>query len=187
MTPLPSTIQPCPVAGEGPKQGLRSSTLIRWASVPVSCHLLDVGHAVQRGTRLGSAPPPWSRLCCAAHWFRCRCGRRLMWCTHIGVALACCGPRLLPAHPTFCGCPCGAAGVGYGQPGKTFTIGLGCELRHTIRLVYSKGLDVLGDNAIQSRRVPGLREGQLSPAGGSRRWPANSISTSTAAPCRRTG
>lgn len=33
---------------------------------------------------------------------------------------------------------------GWGEPGKTFAIGLGCELRHAHRLVYSKGLD-LGD------------------------------------------
>jgi predicted transcriptional regulator/transcriptional regulator with XRE-family HTH domain len=30
----------------------------------------------------------------------------------------------------------------YGQPGKTFAIGLGCELRHAHRLVYSEGLDL---------------------------------------------
>lgn len=35
----------------------------------------------------------------------------------------------------------------YGQPGKTFAIGLGCELRHAGRLVYSRGLDLSGDNA----------------------------------------
>jgi nucleoside-diphosphate-sugar epimerase len=28
----------------------------------------------------------------------------------------------------------------YGQPGKTFAIGLGCEVRHANRLVYSRGL-----------------------------------------------
>jgi predicted transcriptional regulator/transcriptional regulator with XRE-family HTH domain len=33
----------------------------------------------------------------------------------------------------------------YGQPGKTFAIGLGCELRHAHRLVYSEGLDVSGE------------------------------------------
>lgn len=33
----------------------------------------------------------------------------------------------------------------YGQPGKTFAIGLGCELRHANRLVYSEGLDLSGD------------------------------------------
>ncbi len=32
----------------------------------------------------------------------------------------------------------------YGQPGKTFAIGLGCELRHAKRLVYSEGLDLSG-------------------------------------------
>jgi XRE family transcriptional regulator, fatty acid utilization regulator len=35
----------------------------------------------------------------------------------------------------------------YGQPGKTFAIGLGCELRHAHRLVYSEGLDLSGNNA----------------------------------------
>lgn len=33
---------------------------------------------------------------------------------------------------------------GYGAPNKTFSIGLGCDLLHASRLVYSKGLD-LGD------------------------------------------
>ncbi|MQA63926.1 MAG: ImmA/IrrE family metallo-endopeptidase [Actinophytocola sp.] len=31
---------------------------------------------------------------------------------------------------------------GYGKPGKIFTVGLGCELRHARRLVYSTGLDL---------------------------------------------
>lgn len=35
----------------------------------------------------------------------------------------------------------------WGQPGKTFAIGLGCELRQAHRLVYSEGLDLNGDNA----------------------------------------
>ncbi|MEV7603051.1 short-chain fatty acyl-CoA regulator family protein [Kitasatospora sp. NPDC089797] len=35
---------------------------------------------------------------------------------------------------------------GWGRPGKTFAIGLGCEIRHAHRLVYSTGLD-LGDEA----------------------------------------
>ncbi|MGE3647543.1 MAG: short-chain fatty acyl-CoA regulator family protein [Reyranellaceae bacterium] len=30
----------------------------------------------------------------------------------------------------------------FGAPGKTFSIGLGCDLRHAARLVYSKGLDL---------------------------------------------
>ncbi|MFD7667171.1 short-chain fatty acyl-CoA regulator family protein [Streptomyces sp. NPDC059788] len=34
---------------------------------------------------------------------------------------------------------------GWGDPGKTFAIGLGCEIRHASRLVYSDGLDL--DNA----------------------------------------
>ena len=35
----------------------------------------------------------------------------------------------------------------YGQPGKTFAIGLGCEVRHASRLVYSRGLDLSSDSA----------------------------------------
>lgn len=31
---------------------------------------------------------------------------------------------------------------GWGQPGKTFAVGLGCELRYASRLVYSNGLDL---------------------------------------------
>ncbi|WP_028662227.1 short-chain fatty acyl-CoA regulator family protein [Saccharomonospora iraqiensis] len=31
---------------------------------------------------------------------------------------------------------------GYGSPGKIFSVGLGCELRHAHRLVYSAGLDL---------------------------------------------
>jgi predicted transcriptional regulator len=30
----------------------------------------------------------------------------------------------------------------FGQPGKTFAIGLGCELRHAGRVVYSDGLEI---------------------------------------------
>ncbi len=33
-------------------------------------------------------------------------------------------------------------GDGYGAPGKTFAIGLGCDIRHAPRLVYAKGLDL---------------------------------------------
>jgi predicted transcriptional regulator/transcriptional regulator with XRE-family HTH domain len=36
---------------------------------------------------------------------------------------------------------------GYGTPSKTFALGLGCELRHASRLIYSRGLD-LRDPAI---------------------------------------
>jgi XRE family transcriptional regulator, fatty acid utilization regulator len=32
---------------------------------------------------------------------------------------------------------------GYGTPGKTFAIGLGCDIRHAQRLVYSKGLNLM--------------------------------------------
>ena len=35
----------------------------------------------------------------------------------------------------------------YGQPGKTFAIGLGCELRHAGRVVYADGLDLGEANA----------------------------------------
>ncbi|WP_432992393.1 short-chain fatty acyl-CoA regulator family protein [Dactylosporangium sp. CA-233914] len=31
---------------------------------------------------------------------------------------------------------------GYGQPGKVYAIGLGCEIRHAPRLVYSTGMDL---------------------------------------------
>jgi predicted transcriptional regulator len=31
---------------------------------------------------------------------------------------------------------------GFGSPGKTFSIGLGCDVRHAPRLVYAKGLDL---------------------------------------------
>lgn len=32
--------------------------------------------------------------------------------------------------------------AGHGRPGKTFTVALGCEIRHAPRLVYSRGLDL---------------------------------------------
>jgi predicted transcriptional regulator/transcriptional regulator with XRE-family HTH domain len=35
----------------------------------------------------------------------------------------------------------------YGQPGKTFAIGLGCEVRQANRLIYSEGLDLSSDRA----------------------------------------
>jgi len=34
--------------------------------------------------------------------------------------------------------------VGFGRPQKTFAVGLGCDLRHAHRLVYSRGLDLSG-------------------------------------------
>lgn len=40
---------------------------------------------------------------------------------------------------------------GWGRPGKTFAIGLGCEIRHAARLVYSEGLDL--DNASAATRI----------------------------------
>ncbi|MFI9645798.1 short-chain fatty acyl-CoA regulator family protein [Streptomyces sp. NPDC052040] len=36
---------------------------------------------------------------------------------------------------------------GWGEPGKTFAIGLGCEIRHAHRLVYSDGLDLSNASA----------------------------------------
>ena len=36
---------------------------------------------------------------------------------------------------------------GYGQPGKAFAIGLGCEIRHAGRLVYSTGMDLSSTDA----------------------------------------
>ncbi|QVI27736.1 acetate metabolism transcriptional regulator RamB [Mycolicibacterium neoaurum] len=45
----------------------------------------------------------------------------------------------------------------YGQPGKTFAIGLGCELRHAHRLVYSEGLDLAGDRVTATPIGAGCR------------------------------
>lgn len=36
----------------------------------------------------------------------------------------------------------GTGNAGYGAPGKTFAIGLGCDIRHASRLIYSRGLDL---------------------------------------------
>ncbi|MFT3964532.1 MAG: short-chain fatty acyl-CoA regulator family protein, partial [Sphingobium sp.] len=36
----------------------------------------------------------------------------------------------------------GRGSTGYGEPGKTFAVGLGCDIRHAGRLVYSRGLDL---------------------------------------------
>ncbi|MFJ3821128.1 short-chain fatty acyl-CoA regulator family protein [Streptomyces nodosus] len=36
---------------------------------------------------------------------------------------------------------------GWGEPGKTYAIGLGCEIRHAHRLVYSDGLDLTNASA----------------------------------------
>ncbi len=46
--------------------------------------------------------------------------------------------RLLRGAP---GAP-GAPAPRYGQPSKTFAIGLGCELRHASRVVYADGIDL---------------------------------------------
>jgi len=40
--------------------------------------------------------------------------------------------------------------TGYGMPTKTYALGLGCELRHAHRLVYSRGLD-LSDRTLATR------------------------------------
>ncbi len=37
--------------------------------------------------------------------------------------------------------------VGYGKPQKTFAVGLGCDLRHAHRLVYSRGFNLSEPNA----------------------------------------
>jgi predicted transcriptional regulator len=31
----------------------------------------------------------------------------------------------------------------FGEPGKSFAIGLGCDIQHASRLVYARGLDLL--------------------------------------------
>ncbi|MFC9128285.1 short-chain fatty acyl-CoA regulator family protein [Streptomyces sp. NPDC057099] len=36
---------------------------------------------------------------------------------------------------------------GWGEPGKTFAVGLGCEIRHAHRVVYSDGLDLANASA----------------------------------------
>ncbi|MFV0645045.1 MAG: short-chain fatty acyl-CoA regulator family protein [Sphingomonadaceae bacterium] len=36
----------------------------------------------------------------------------------------------------------GTGNAGYGVPGKTFAVGLGCDIRHASRLIYSRGLDL---------------------------------------------
>ncbi|MGE2832899.1 acetate metabolism transcriptional regulator RamB [Mycobacterium sp. SMC-4] len=41
----------------------------------------------------------------------------------------------------------------YGQPGKTFAIGVGCELRHAHRLVYSEGLDLRSDSNVRATPI----------------------------------
>lgn len=36
----------------------------------------------------------------------------------------------------------GSTSAGFGEPAKTFAVGLGCDIRHAPRLVYSRGLDL---------------------------------------------
>jgi XRE family transcriptional regulator, fatty acid utilization regulator len=50
--------------------------------------------------------------------------------------------------------------TGYGMPTKTFAIGLGCELRHAHRLVYSRGLD-LDDKALATSIGMGCKTCEL--------------------------
>lgn len=38
----------------------------------------------------------------------------------------------------------GSGNAGFGVPGKRFAVGLGCDIRHAARLVYSRGLDLSG-------------------------------------------
>jgi XRE family transcriptional regulator, fatty acid utilization regulator len=45
---------------------------------------------------------------------------------------------------------------GYGQPGKVYAVGLGCEIRHASRLVYSAGMD-LQDAAAATPIGPGCK------------------------------
>lgn len=76
----------------------------------------------------------------------------------------------------------------YGQPGKTFAIGLGCELRHAHRLVYSEGLDLSGDpNTAATPIGAGCRvcERDNCPQRAFPPWGGHWISTNTAARCPR--
>ncbi|MFE5715570.1 short-chain fatty acyl-CoA regulator family protein [Streptomyces sp. NPDC056501] len=57
--------------------------------------------------------------------------------THVQVAAMPDGRRYLWTARTVT-----RHGGGWGAPGKTFAIGLGCEIRHASRLVYSDGLDL---------------------------------------------
>jgi predicted transcriptional regulator/transcriptional regulator with XRE-family HTH domain len=41
----------------------------------------------------------------------------------------------------------GTASAGFGEPGKSFAVGLGCDIRHAARLVYSRGLDLVDPSA----------------------------------------
>ncbi len=41
----------------------------------------------------------------------------------------------------------GRGNAGYGVPGKTFAVGLGCDVRHAPRMIYSKGLDLADPGA----------------------------------------
>ncbi len=75
----------------------------------------------------------------------------------------------------------------YGQPGKTFAIGLGCELRHAHRLVYSEGLELTGDPNVAAIPIgAGCRvceRDNCPPARVPPHSAAPSTSTSTAARC----
>ena len=72
----------------------------------------------------------------------------------------------------------------FGQPGKTFAIGLGCELRHAHRLVYSEGLDLSGDDATpigagcrvcERDNCPAARVSRAGPRSGPQRAPQHGV------------
>ncbi|WP_313440170.1 short-chain fatty acyl-CoA regulator family protein [Novosphingobium sp.] len=50
----------------------------------------------------------------------------------------------------------GSGNAGYGVPGKTFAVGLGCDIRHASRLIYARGLD-LSDPAAATRIGAGCK------------------------------
>ncbi|MCX4405385.1 short-chain fatty acyl-CoA regulator family protein [Streptomyces sp. NPDC059837] len=52
-----------------------------------------------------------------------------------------------PAERGAHGVALGRAAQPAGEPGKTFAIGLGCEIRHASRLVCSDGLDLANASA----------------------------------------
>ena len=74
----------------------------------------------------------------------------------------------------------------YGQPGKTFAIGLGCELRHAHRLVYSEGLELRAKTRRRSARAVVSASATTARSGPSPRSVGHWTSTSTAARCRPT-
>jgi predicted transcriptional regulator/transcriptional regulator with XRE-family HTH domain len=64
-----------------------------------------------------------------------------------GLCAARARPAAARAHARRAHLPVGARTVSHGQrgfasPSKTFSIGLGCDIRHASRLIYAKGLDL---------------------------------------------